>query len=172
MRLDAINRIKSILEEEYISIILKKYFDLKGIENLDAHIYPPSLQDMQHSIPQLAEKLEVVPSVDKINTMEGTVQLRWNLFALGINRMHLGDTVHKSLSEIRSANIVPPQGTPIKMVTTPNKIIKFLVRVLHDNKEIVNPSVTAVPAVSATTARPRIGPTWSGGYYEKNRPVL
>jgi hypothetical protein len=58
----------------------------------------------------------------------------------------------------------------VKSNATPRKIIKFVVRVLADEHEVVQPFTASSPMMPLM--RPRSGPVWSGGFYEKRRPVL
>jgi hypothetical protein len=171
MRTSDIDKIRKILESEYVDILFKRYFNESGLENLNMHIYPPAMMDIGARIPQMADKIEVEPSVQSFDTGSGVVQLRWNLFVLGNNRMLLGDTVHRSLNELKIRAMVPPEGMLARSSPTASDVIKFIKRVLSDSKdEVVHPCVTSVPFVP--TERPRLGQTLQGGYYEKRRPVL
>jgi len=164
----ALTRIKSLLNAEYTMRLLVRYFVEKGFrESFDVHICPSLLQDIGDRIPQLADRVEIEPSVEKVNQQEGTVQLYWNLFVLGTRRMFLGYTTHRSMSEL-----MQPMGaqTQVQSGVTPRQIIRFIVRTLSDYDEVVQPSSSTIPRVPVT--RPRIGPTYSGSYYEKKRPVL
>jgi hypothetical protein len=169
MRSTLIDRIRQGLNREFVLRSLIRYFFEKGFgESFDAHIYPPSIQDIGTKVPHFEDVIEVVPHVDGIYAGQGIVRLGWNLFVLGTRRMYLGKTTHKNLTELKHASV--PAGQVLESTATPRAIVKFVLSAISDDKAFVQPVSTGIPAVPSS--RPRIGPTWSGGYYEKRRPVL
>ena len=167
MRADLIDKIRQSLSREFVMRSLVRYFKERNFENFDAHIYPPTLQDIPKHIPALADKVEIEPYVESVDQKLGSVHLGWNLFVLGTYRMYLGSTIHRSLTELHQTSA--PAGTINELRATPRNVTKFIISVLTDNGEKVQPSASVIPTVPSM--RPRIGPTWSGGYYEKRRPL-
>lgn len=168
MDTNTIDRIRQLIINEYAARLLVKYFIEKGFkDSFNIHVYPPGIQDLPQRVPALADKVEIEPYVESINPNEGMVKLGWNLFVTGNRRMFLGETCHRELTELRSGSMTAPSGTVVRLVATPKKIIEFISNVLMDHREMIQPSISTIPRLPS--ARPRIGPLWSGGYYEKRR---
>lgn len=131
-----VDRLKHVLNTEVVRRLLIKYFVDKGFsESFDRSMYPALVQDLPMVIPVLANKLEIVPHAQEIDTSMGRAVLGWNLFALGNQRMYLGETYHNSLHDlarqIRSGMVrVPEQGFhTARRQTTPRRLITFVTRV-------------------------------------------
>ncbi len=134
-----IDKIKHVTNTEFIRRALIKYFIDKGFtESFDRHLYPALLQDMPIVLPFLANKVEVRPYAEEIDTSIGKAVLGWNLFVLGNNRMYLGDTHHNDLAtlarQIKEGFILPGHISSARRQTTPKKIITFVTRVLGDHE--------------------------------------
>lgn len=165
-------RIRTALNAELTRRLLNRYFVMKGYtESFDKRIYPPILQDMAMLVPQLFGKIEIVPSVEDIDPNTGVVKLNWNLFALGNNRMWLGQSAHTNLSEVRTPIAGPLMSTARMTHATPKRIIEYLVKVLGNSKSgdltivpntIMNRSISATPFSSGDS---------SGFFRTKHRPV-
>lgn len=136
-----IDQIKHLANTEVVRRLLVKYFIDKGFtESFDRQMYPALMQDLPMVIPALSNKLEIVPHAREIDQALGRATIGWNLFALGNQRMYLGETFHNSLTDlarqIRSGLIkVPEQGfNSAKRQTTPRRVISFVSRVLGDHE--------------------------------------
>lgn len=170
MQSSMIEKIRQGLSREYIMRSLVKYFVERGYKsNFDIHVYPPTLQDIPKQIPALAEKVEIVPYVENIDTKAGIVKLGWNMFALGTKRMFLGKTMHRNLMELKQTTA--PAGSILELRATPRSVIRFLLNVFEDEGETVEVSTSVIPTVPIA-GRPWVGPAGTGSYYEKRRPVL
>lgn len=91
------------------------------------------------AIPSLANKLEIVPHAENIDTSIGKAVLGWNLFVLGNQRMYLGDTHHNDLKglarQIKTGIILPESAfATARRQTTPRRVIAFITRVLGDHQ--------------------------------------
>ncbi len=136
-----VDRFKHVLNTEVVRRLLIKYFIDKGFtESFDRQMYPAIMQDVSMVIPALSNKLEIVPHAQEIDTSMGRAVLGWNLFALGSQRMYLGETYHNSLHDlarqIRSGLVrVPEAGYhTARRQTTPRRVIAFVTRVLGDHE--------------------------------------
>lgn len=117
--------------------MLNKYFvEHKNIpkDDYDNPIKPFLIQDMVEAIPQLSQKIEIVPSVNSIDPMTGEVNIDWNMFVLGNQRLYVGNSTHTNLSELKESSNSPNMKIDYKSNTTPNKIIKFVSHVLSNSK--------------------------------------
>ena len=131
------NEVYFALNKELMRRMIIKYFHDKGLkENMDAKLYPPTLQDLPLRVPHLLGKLEIQPFVEDVDPINGIVTLGWNLFLLGNKRMFLGESTHKHLSEIQ-VNIAGPmssEGISTVDYVTPRKVVTFIVEVMGTNK--------------------------------------
>lgn len=139
---DLMSKLQVALNKELLKRMLTQYFTQKGYnENFDRKIYPPTIQDMGQFIPQLTNKLEVIPHIVDIEPQTGIVKLGWNLFILGNKRMYLGESTHTNLSEIRVGQMT--NGQTIKTnYPTPKRIIEFILKTLENSK---NGDVSDIP---------------------------
>ena len=95
------DKLESVFNKELISRLLVKYFHDKGFtENFDNRVYPPIMQDLPELIPELSGKVELEAFAEEIDPTSGFAKLGWNLFALGNQRMYLGQTEHSDLQEL------------------------------------------------------------------------
>lgn len=130
------NKMRILLDQELVRRLMNRYFYDKGLkEDYDKEIYPPMLQDMLQMAPQLSGKVEIEPHVINLDQNTDSVELGWNLFVLGNQRMYLGESRHKSFSEVTGSIQGPltdkgDRGTR----TTPRRIVEFIVRVLGNSK--------------------------------------
>lgn len=134
-------KLKHLSNTEVVRRMLIKYFMDKGFtDSFDRHLYPAILQDLPMAIPQIANKIEIAPYAEEIDSQLGKAALGWNLFVLGNQRMYLGQTYYNDLQglarQIQSGFIQVPEGGPAnsRLQTTPRKVITFIARVLgsHD----------------------------------------
>jgi hypothetical protein len=125
-----IDKLRSIISQEYVRRSLIKYFSDKGYTNFTVSVYPPSVQDIGTVIPELANKVEVVPFVREFNPATGKAIIGWNLFVLGNNRMDLGESKHSSVFELQ--HVIKTSGYGGKQ--TPKDIIEFILNVLSTSK--------------------------------------
>ena len=88
-----IDRLRHTLNSDVVQRLLIKYFLSRGYENFDRLIYPPFVQDLPFMVPELADKVEVIPHAQNIDPMSDSAVLGWNLFVLGSNRCYLGECV-------------------------------------------------------------------------------
>lgn len=133
-----IDRVKHALNSDIARRLMIKYFMDKGFNNFDKLLYPPMVQDISHMIPELSDKIEVIPHAININPFDDKAQLGWNLFALGIQRQYLGETYHtglKSLAMQLQTGMVLSEDMVATRQATPRRIINFVTRILdtHTN---------------------------------------
>lgn len=150
------DRIKHVANTEVIRRLLIKYFIDKGFsESFDRSLYPALVQDLPQVIPVLANKLEIVPHANEVDTSMGRAVLGWNLFALGNHRMYLGETYHNSLHDlarqIKTGTIRMSESGfhTARRQATPRRVISFITRVLgsHEQGYIdLNPSTRPIRA--------------------------
>jgi hypothetical protein len=181
MDLKVKNNIKRAIQEEIVKRLLVKYFTEKGFkESFEAPIYPPMIYDLPYVIPELMNSVEIVPFVEQIDPITNVVTMGWNLFVLGTNRMNLGSSTHNNLMEFRRS-LMGQQNNPnmpSEMRKTPKAILEFVMGIIGRNKGAIleMPPGVKMPAFTSFMPpmganRPKIGPTMSGGWYERNRPV-
>lgn len=170
-------KLKKAQNRALIQGALVKYFKDKGVR-ADQKVYPPSMQDLIARTPELATKVEIVPYVTDVNAITGEVTIGWNLFVLGTVRMFLGTSVHQSATDLeRAVYGAPNPSSQFESDQTPADIIRFVVRELSKktagrvsaNAGQLQPDSLVDP--NSVANRPRLGPTMSGGYYEKNKPA-
>ena len=178
MNISLEDRIRRILNETLLRRVLTEYFKKKGIkfENFDRNVYPPMIQDMMDRIPQLMGKIEVEPHVENINPYTGKVDVGWNLFALGTQRMDLGRSTHKSHAELRRSLAGPVTKEAVTKKASPNSIIEFIVNVLGDTEDgIIDPKddQAAMPGGQPGQQGPGSSAKFYAGSqgFEQNRPV-
>ena len=129
--------LEAVFNAELVKRLLIKYFSDKGFtENFDRKVYPPLLQDICECIPELTEKVEVVPHVIEISPNE-FARLGWNLFVLGNQRMYLGESEHTNLSDlgrqIESKAIVIPiteDQMTVRRARTARDIVSWIAKTL------------------------------------------
>jgi hypothetical protein len=169
-----LNRVKQSLNTELVKRMLNKYFAEKGFDNFQRRVYAPMLQDLPYRIPELLNKIEIVPFVKEINPATGQTVMGWNLYVLGTNRMYLGDTSHNNMSEFQRAIAGPTPNSVANDSKNPKEIVDFVLKVLAASKSgqiRPQPQMPLQPSPRAIINRPKMGPTMSGGYYEGNKPA-
>jgi len=127
------------LNGEYARRLLIRYFSEKGFaEDFDKKVYPPLLQDMIDEIPALEGKVELVPYVAELDPNGTWARLGWNIFILGNQRMHLGETEHANLQELArqmdSGNYVVSEGSSARRMRSARDIVEWVTRVLQSSK--------------------------------------
>ena len=168
--------LRQLLNEELIRRLLTKYFVDKGIakENFEANIYPPVMQDVTQLVPQLSDLVEVEASVKDFHP-SGRVKLVWNLFALGNQRLLLGESSHSNLSELKQVQVGFDNKKSAIRAASPKSIIEFVAKVLGTSKA---GAIDPKQQKSATPGAPQNGPGGSSSFYagsqgfERNKPVL
>lgn len=169
-----VDKLKRVFNDEYLRRSLIKYFSDKGFDNFNKRVYAPTLQDLPYMVPELVNKVEVVPYVKEQNPATGQVNIGWNLFVLGTNRMDLGDSLHSNMTEFHQSINGPPPSGAYNALKTPKEVTDFIMAILSNSKSGMvqpQPSGLSVHMPNKPLNRPRIGPTASSSYYEKNRPV-
>ncbi|MHA2404379.1 MAG: hypothetical protein ACXADH_15380 [Candidatus Kariarchaeaceae archaeon] len=169
-------RIKKQLQRELIRRKLIEYFTNKGFENMDMPLYPPSCYDMPIKVPQLFNRVEIIPSVEETDTTLGTVKLSWNLFVMGVNRINLGCTTHTGETDVVRAVLGEPNlNIPADFLHSAQDVIDFVLKILDSSKagyvELpenfqLPPGALTLPLISKARS-PRIGPTASGAFYSR-----
>jgi hypothetical protein len=134
-----VDRIKHAVNVDAVRRMLIKYFVTKGHTNdFNRLLYPADLMDMPMAIPQLMNKLEIVPHALDLDQTTGRATLGWNLFMLGTSRMYLGETIHDNLTDlarqIRGGMINGGSRRTAKRQTTPKRIVNFILRVLSSSE--------------------------------------
>lgn len=167
-------KINKAVNKEITRRSMINYFATKGYEDFSSLISPPGVYDMMDKVPELYSKLEIVPFVESHDPRTNVTKIGWNLFVLGINRMYLGETTHTSLGDLKSAmNGASINEALTRTEQTPETIINFILRILEQTEHGFDLLPDGVISQSnnpiAPTNRPKIGPTMSGGYFEKNK---
>jgi len=139
-------------------------------------LYPPICYDMPIRIPHLYTKIEIVPTVEETDTVMGTVKMSWKLFVLGTQRIELGVTTHSGQTDIVRAVLGEPnQQLPAEFVTTPKKVIDFILKILDNSKAgyidlppnfQIPPGALTLPLLSKSRS-PRMNPSSSGAFYSR-----
>lgn len=161
------NKIQRAVHTELARRLLIKFFKSRGIENFDKAISPLALINMPTEIPEMGEKLEIVPYVSKLNPLTGEVELGWYMFVLGTNDMYLGKTKHESLGELVAIAKNSAVGEHTQLATTPRRIVDFVAKMFQKSEEgtvsytnqNVQPQFLRRPSMTSPTA----------SYYERRR---
>ena len=169
-------RIKMKLQKELMKRKLVEYFAVKGHDNFGTPLYPPSVYDLPVRVPELFNRVEIVPCVDDIDTGMGTVTLSWKMFVLGTNLIELGKSTHIGESDVLRAVMGEPNvDLPAERVTSPKAVINFILKILSNSKtgfiELpenfqIPPEALTLPLLSKARS-PRIAPTASGAFYSR-----
>ena len=150
-----VGKLKRVLNKEYVKRLLTRYFiENKRYETLDNKIYPPMIQDICESIPQLSDKLEVVPYIEEIDPIKKKIEIGWNLFVLGCRRMFLGTSIHESMSDIQLSRSGMYVGQSESLSVTPKELIEFVINELDNRKSgiIDNNQMTPIHGSGVTSA--------------------
>lgn len=168
MHTDLQKRIERAVGKDIIKKALDTYFESRGYKPQTILVYPPHIKDIIAAVPPIANKVELISSPDSIDPTTGIAKLRWDLFVLGTNRMCLGQTTHTSLSELTGTG--SPNVNLSKLEHTAQEVINFIMEILEhsqDGLDLMPQANGAQPFIPNNRAR--IGPSQSGGYYERNR---
>jgi hypothetical protein len=132
-----IDRMRKVLNADVARRLMIKYFIGKGFNNFDTLLYPGSIQDMPFVIPEMADKIEIIPHSNNIDPIQDKAELGWNLFVLGTQRCYLGETYHHGLKtlamQIQQGRVMSEDLMATRQ-TTPRRIIQFVSRVLETHK--------------------------------------
>ena len=152
------DRLRHVLNNDVATRLLIRYFVSKGYDNFDTAIYPPMIQDLPMVIPEMADKIEITPHARTIDPIGDTAELGWNLFALGTQRMYLGETQHVGLRQLAlqlQQGAVLTEDRSATRQTTPRRIVNFVSKVLLTHRGgYVNLTPRIVPVSSQ---RPYLG---------------
>lgn len=159
--------IEKALNKEIIRKALYKYFVDKGLENIHERVYPPYIRDIVEQVPFISDQIEITPNSKELDPRKGTAIIGWNLFLMGTQRMDLGDTYHRSLTELEHNS--EPFGSPEEVdekarnTRTVAEIIRFIVETLGEKEnafDFTDTGQTAQP-IHVDTAHGAVG-------YKKN----
>jgi len=135
------DNLEYIFNSELAKRLLIRYFSTKGFhENFDKKVYPPQIQDLVESVPELNGKLEIIPHAIEVDPTNGFARIGWNLFILGNQRMYLGETEHSQLQELAQqleSGMVVVEGEEeqaMRQGRSARDIIGWIVRVLGKNE--------------------------------------
>jgi len=134
--MDLTDNLEYVFNAELTRRLLIRYFTERGFkENFDKKVYPPLLQDIAESIPELGGKLELEPFSVEMDPTSGFARMGWNLFVLGNQRMYLGETEHAELAELAKqldsdVPIVTEGEQPFRQARTARDIVNWITRVL------------------------------------------
>jgi len=158
-----IDKFRYALNTDVARRLLIKYFVSKGFDNFDRLLYPPFIQDLPQTIPEFADKLEVVPYCHNIDPMADSAILGWNLFVMGTQRQFLGETHHVGLNQLamqlQQGSVIAENQLATRQ-TTPKKIVHFITTVLAKHRGgYINlaPKVISMQSQSQQSYRPRAG---------------
>ncbi|MDP1712243.1 MAG: hypothetical protein Q8K86_07280 [Candidatus Nanopelagicaceae bacterium] len=160
-------RIRSLLGLTYVKRLLIRWFVQKGfVDGFDTHVYPPMMQQLIKEVPQLQGKVEIVPSMEEIDPSTGMLRVSWNLFVLGNQRLDLGSSTHKNISDIQQGQYVGNSALPSRRAATPRQIITFVLNTIKERRSCyVDIDVTSKPM------EPLISPMGSSSFFQKKRPL-
>lgn len=160
-----LNNVRMILGLTVIKQQLNEYFENKQI-NMESLLYPPIIQDMNESVPDISNKVELTPFMEELDPTSGYVKVGWNLFVMGTNRKFLGYTVHESLEDLKQPSDGKKAMETSLRYATPNDIVEFIVETIqeYDPEHIsIGPMKFSEPQVYS--AKMPVANT----YYEKNK---
>lgn len=130
------DNIKFALNRDVSRRLLIRYF-MSQDNNFDRSVYPPSIYDLPNQVPELYDKIEIIPHARCIDPLTDRAELGWNLFVLGTNRMYLGETYHNNIKELalqlQNGQILAEDKVATRQ-TTPRRIITFITRVLESHR--------------------------------------
>lgn len=161
-----LNNIRNILGIVAIKKVLSEYMENKQI-NPGTLVYPPMIQDLQ-CIPEISNRVELVPFMEELDPASGYIKVGWNLFVLGTNRKFLGYTVHESLEDLQQPEPSKQSKEHSLCYTTGEEVLDFIVETLQKYNEdhiSLGPMKSEAPQVYG--AKMPI----SNAYYERNKSV-
>ncbi len=157
-----VDQLRLALSQEFVRRSLIKYFSDKNYTNFMVSVYPPSIKDLPVAVPELSNKLEIVPYVVEFDPIGGKATVGWNLFVLGNNRMDLGESTHSNVTEIEKATLSHGYGGK----KTPKDIIDFIMSVLSTSKAGII-SNTSSNSIRHSPEMPLNRPSSSGQFYQR-----
>jgi len=168
--------LKLLLNREVIRRNLIRYFrDQKGFsESFRKKVYPPMVADVGIMVPGLHDKVEIVPFVESVDPVLGSVKLGWNLFVLGNHRIYLGETYHTDSNQLKQAvyggqvTLSECRGTYEHSAKT---IIEFIMKVLSANLKCLKTLPTQsdlAKAANSPFVNPQGGLGYAGSFYGKS----
>jgi hypothetical protein len=174
-----LNVINQTLNETYIRRLLVRYFSERGFEeSFDRRIFPPQMQDIPESIPEIGHQLEIVPFVEDIDPHSGYGRVGWNLFVMGNQRLYLGETEHANMNELarqmddaqNGVIDVLEEGVSTSRAATPRRIVSFITRILSGSS---NGFRTVIPDEATVVSGPsgKSAPLAGRGMFNHNRPA-
>lgn len=126
------DKLEHLLFKEVAKRQLIQYFETaKGFkDDFDRKVFPPAILDIGTAVPVMAHEVEVVPFVQDADPIAGIVNIGWNLFVSGQNRMYLGVTSHDNATEFKQAvsSGIPPANFTAELKRSPREIIKFVMQ--------------------------------------------
>lgn len=170
MRSNLKKRLEHRIGKEIATKTLTEYMNQHGYDNMNLLVYPPSIHDIAFQ-PDTFKKVELVAFPEETDPTSNAVTVGWNLFVLGTNRLYLGSTTHNSIADLQGGGL--NEGAEQNLEKTAGEVVDFIVRILETNQHGFRrhsmDSGSSQPGLP--TNKPRIGPSASGGYYERNKIV-
>jgi len=160
-------------------IVSYGYFRLKGYGDFEEYVYPPSLNDLPSMIPEMRTKVEITPFSERIDPTTGLVEIGWNLFVLGTNRMFLGYSYHDSAQDLQRSFDITANSLPHESKRKAADIVDFIIETLAKNKDgLIDPNVVGrapnimknVDGYQNSMLQQGL-PSGTSFGYEKTRPV-
>lgn len=172
-----INYINSRLTGTLIRRKMVRYFVDKGLaEEIDNKVSPLDLVDLSAAVPEISDRIELVPHIKDINPQSGHGKVGWNLFVDGSKRMYLGQIEYSDMSEFarqlssgQGGFILPDGKSHSYLETTPRKIIAFVVREMVESG-----TVRGVDQSDKEFNQPLVGKTMNrvqSSMFNKNQPI-
>jgi len=161
-----LNNIRNILSIVAIKKQLAEYLENKQIMS-ETLVYPPLIQDLQ-TIPEISNRVELIPFMEELDPTSGFIKVGWNLFVLGTNRKFLGYTVHQSLEDLKQPEPTKESRENSLCYTTGGEVLDFIIETIQKYNEdhiSVGPMKFESPQVYG--AKMPI----SNAYYERNKSV-
>ena len=170
--MDLTDKLEYVFNSELTRRLLIKYFSERGFtENFDKKVYPPLLQDIAESIPELGGKLELEPFSVEMDPTTGFARMGWNLFILGNQRMYLGETEHAELAQLAEqldadVPIVTEGEQPFRQARTARDIVNWITRVLGTRDAgLIRSTITPEQQMSS------MGSTSSSSFFERPKAI-
>lgn len=161
-----LNNIRNILGISSIRKQLSEYLTSKDI-NPNTLVYPPLIQDIG-SVPEISDRIELVPFMEELDPMSGFIKVGWNLFVLGTNRKFLGYTVHESLEDLKRSEPSKQSREHSLCYASGNEVLNFIIKTLQKyNKNHISLGPIKTEAPQTYSSKMPV----SNSYYEKNKAV-
>jgi len=161
-----LNNIRNILGIVAIKKNLTEYLERKEISP-DSLVYPPLIQDVQ-TIPEISNRVELIPYMEELDPTSGFIKVGWNLFVLGTNRKFMGYTVHESLEDLKQPQATKKSKERSLCYTTGKEVLEFIIDTLQKyNEDHVSLGPMKAQSPQVYGAKMPI----SNAYYERNKSV-